>query len=147
MLICCDLWPKEFKIEQQTGLLFVTLRYVCSSKANSYYGQQLTTAIHGPLWLNRTTTYNLLLCYCSSTKNQFLSSLLLLLLLISVFESSRKFGFMDRYLEYQILRINDIGFVKLSYLQCICTPITYPVFGFLCIRLWADSIQCCQEQG
>ena len=24
----CDLWPKEFKIEQQTGLLLATLRYL-----------------------------------------------------------------------------------------------------------------------
>ena len=28
MLMCCDLWPKEFKIEQQAGLLLATLRYV-----------------------------------------------------------------------------------------------------------------------
>ena len=28
MLMYCDLWPKESKIEQQTGLLLATLQYV-----------------------------------------------------------------------------------------------------------------------
>ena len=27
LLMYCDLWPKEFKIEQQTGLLLATLQY------------------------------------------------------------------------------------------------------------------------
>ena len=36
MLMYCDLWSKEFKVEQQTGLLLATLRYL-KIEALSFY--------------------------------------------------------------------------------------------------------------
>ena len=33
MLLYCELWPKDFEIEQQTGLLLPTLRYQSADKA------------------------------------------------------------------------------------------------------------------
>ena len=93
---------------------------VCSSKANSYYGQQLPFTVHyGSIGGLHTT-------YCSATapvqKNKFLSSLLLLLLLISVFESFAEI------LALWILRILDIenndGLVKVPYPLYTYTRIT-----------------------
>ena len=34
MLMYCDLWPKEFKIEYQTGLLLATLQYSILAQCN-----------------------------------------------------------------------------------------------------------------